>query len=148
MVAGGWAATDNDNIVSAVAEKLTADEPDTGIIDQVALEAIHSLQTEGNEDILTRIINIYLSDAPQQMIKLQQALDDQDAVGLRNIAHSLKSSSANLGAMQLSALFKELEEKARLNSLLGTGELFDRAEIEFSKVAGQLKKQRADYETS
>lgn len=115
------------------------EETPKGMINRTALEAIRNLQSEGNPDILARIVNLYLENTPEQLTKLQRALDTQDAVTLRNIAHNLKSSSANLGAMQLSALCKDLEEKARHNSLMGTTEIVSRIRHVYELVAHELK---------
>lgn len=108
------------------------------IIEPAALEAIRSLQKEGKEDILAQIINLYLADAPQQISQLQHAFETQDAGTLRNIAHSLKSSSATLGAIGLSILFKELEEQAQNDSLTGAGDIIERIGTDFELVAQQL----------
>jgi HPt (histidine-containing phosphotransfer) domain-containing protein len=69
---------------------------------------------------------------------LHRALQDKDAATVRIVAHSLKSSSANLGALGLSALFKDLEEKARNNSLVGAFELIALVESEFKKTIEPL----------
>ena len=139
---------DSNNTISAVAKTAPDSEMETNVIDQTALDAIRSLQAEGSEDILTRIIDIYLSDTPTQMTYLQKALNEKDTETVRTVAHSLKSSSANLGATVFSTLMKELEEKGRRRSLAGAGRLFNRAQTELTKVTAQLKKNRAVYETS
>lgn len=72
------------------------------------LEVITMLQ-DAIGDSLHKIINLYLTDAPQDLIRMQQALSSNDLDTLRRLAHSLKSSSANLGAMQTSALAADLE---------------------------------------
>ena len=129
-----------------VAETTHLDDSEDEILDRAALHNIRSLQSEGAEDILTRIIDLYLNDAPGQLEQLQQALHKQDATAVRSVAHSLKSSSANLGATVLSTLLKELEEKGRRNSLMGASELFNRIETEFTKAKVQLEKEKNKYE--
>lgn len=104
------------------------------LISRKELENIRALQTDDAPDLLTRIITLYLEDTPKQMDRLYQALRNENSGEVRSIAHSLKSSSANLGAMPLSALFKEIENKGRNNSLHKATELFARAENEYQKV--------------
>ncbi len=120
---------------------VTVDSEITGtdVIDQKALENIRALQSEGAEDILTRIITLFLDDTPKQLEKLHQALRDKDANTVRSIAHSLKSSSASLGALRMSTLLKELEEKGRTNSLVGAPELFVQVKNEFQKTIEALQ---------
>ncbi len=61
-------------------------------------------------DSLGRIVDLYLSDVPQTINEMRAALKNDDLVTVRRLAHSLKSSSANLGAMQTSASASELEQ--------------------------------------
>ena len=131
---------------TGVAETTPLDISEDEILDRAALNNIRSLQAEGAEDILTRIIDLFLNEAPGQLEQLQKALHKKDAKAVRSVAHSLKSSSANLGATVLSSLLKELEEKGRRNSLMGTRELFNRIETEFTKAKVQLQKEKTEDE--
>jgi len=63
-----------------------------------------------------------------------QSVEKGDAKGLQIAAHSLKSSSAYIGAMRLSALAKDLEMMGRSNSLNGAPELAKMLKDEFSQV--------------
>ncbi len=108
-------------------------------IDRKVLDNIRALQTEGAEDILTRIITLFLEGMPNQLKKLDQALRANDVNTVHSIAHTLKSSSANLGALKLSVMFKDLEERSRKNVLLETTGLFEQVENEFQKTQKLLK---------
>jgi len=58
---------------------------------------------------VNKVIGANLADAPPRIAQLRVAADACDAEALRQAAHALKSSSANVGAEQLAALCKELE---------------------------------------
>jgi len=120
-------------------EKLYDDEQSEELISRKKLDKIRSLQIEGAPDILTRIIHLYLRDTPGKLNELYQALQADDAAEVRSVAHNLKSSCANLGAVYLSALFKEIEHKGYTNSLQGTGQLFARAVRESQKIIEPLR---------
>lgn len=109
------------------------------VLDPKALNNIRSLQGEGTEDILTQIIKLFLDDTPDQITRLNQALESKDAGTVRNIAHSLKSSSANLGAMKLSELLKKLEENGRNNALDDSYEILHEIKQTFHQAAAALK---------
>jgi len=64
-----------------------------------------------------RLIAVFLEDTPRLIQALENAAVKPDYAGLREAAHSLKSSSANLGAMSLSAAAKRVELGARAESL-------------------------------
>ncbi len=78
-----------------------AQEFDTEVLDTLK-EAIG--------DSLTKIINLYLTDTPNTLQQMQQALNQDDYETVGRLAHSLKSSSANLGALQVSNLAINLEQ--------------------------------------
>ena len=60
-----------------------------------------------------RIIQVFLEDAPRLIAELEAASAAPDLEAMRAAAHSLKSSSANLGALALSAAAKRIELGAR-----------------------------------
>lgn len=135
-----WLPADRQqSLQGASREDFDQNDSINNVIDPKALSDIHSLQSEGSEDILTQIINLYLEETPIQLTRLQQALDSKDAVTIRNIAHSLKSGSANLGARKLSELCKKMEEKGRNNSLEDSYELLHTIKQNFNQVATTLK---------
>ena len=78
---------------------------------------------------------MFLDDAPRHIAALEEAALAPDLAALREHAHSLKSSSANLGAMQLSAAAKRVELGARTGTL-------DRPAVEVAKIAWEFKRAR------
>ncbi len=81
-------------------------------LDYKALDKIARLQRPGGENILEQVITIFLTNSAEQLNLLEQAIEDKDKKQIKSIAHSIKSSSANLGAHKLSALCKSLETKS------------------------------------
>ncbi len=79
------------------------------IIDQDVLD---DLRTMLGDEVDT-LIDLFLDDTPRLLDALENAVDGPDYDALRDAAHSLKSSSANLGAMSLSAAAKRIELGAR-----------------------------------
>ncbi len=108
------------------------------IIDQKALDNIRALQEEG-EDLLNKIITIFLNDAPERLKELREAVNSRDAPSVNRSAHTLKSSCAHLGALKLSSLFKEMEAMGRTNSLEHASELLSQVESEFVEVEAALR---------
>ena len=60
-----------------------------------------------------RIVEAYLQEAPRQVALLESAALHGDVAAAGAIAHSLKSSSANVGAMVLVEAAKRIEQLAR-----------------------------------
>jgi len=63
------------------------------------------------------LIRIYLEDSPKLIQQLQAALHNKDSVALVGPSHTLKSSSANLGAVKLSKIAMAIEKGARAGDL-------------------------------
>ena len=62
------------------------------------LDQLSALRTNGKPELLARTINLYLVESPKLIQKLKQAVGASDAPEIARSAHSLKSSSANVGA--------------------------------------------------
>ena len=72
------------------------------------------------------------------LARLREAIERADATGVREAAHALKSSSANVGAIRLSSLFKELEALGRSGSVEGAPESVGAIDAEFARVKEAL----------
>jgi len=84
------------------------------------------------------LIDAYLEDTEQFVQAMQDACDCDDLNAIEMPAHSMKSSSANVGAMRLSSLARELEEKIRSGN--HDGVLIQVAAVveEFARVSREL----------
>ena len=89
------------------------------------------MQQPGSPSILDRVINIFLSESPEIVKSINDAIADADGKALLEAAHSLKSSSANLGAWQLSGLCRELESLGKENNIQQASLLLDQLDEQF-----------------
>ncbi|MDM7913098.1 MAG: response regulator, partial [Methanotrichaceae archaeon] len=113
-------------------------ENEDSAIDQQALAELRKLQMEGEPDIVQELGSMFLERAPARISAMKEALARGDAGALKREAHNLKSSSANLGALRLSGLCKDLEIIGRSGELQGAQELMERAEAEYERVRTAL----------
>ena len=109
------------------------------VIDRSVLASLRELQDEGDPDIIAEVGGLFIKHSPEKVNAIMQSVERGDAKGLQISAHSLKSSSAYVGAMRLSALAKELELMGRSNSLEGARELAQRLKTEFTQVMTVLE---------
>lgn len=96
------------------------------LIDDVAIEAITSLQKPGKPDLFAKIVTLFEQNSPDLIESIVAAPDNGDADSARAAAHSLKSSSAYLGAVEFSGLCKRIETAARENDLTREIEAIER----------------------
>ncbi len=86
------------------------------------------------------LVSVFLEDAPKSLQKLEQAAASNDNDALVGPAHSLKSTSANLGAMELSAQAKHIEFGARQKTLQDSPGLVMNLVQEFRRAETELRK--------
>ena len=107
-------------------------------LDQKALDEIRTLEANGVAGLFDNIINIYLESSPELVAALRSAVEKRDASGLHAAAHSLKSTSASLGARYLASLCRELEAKGRSEDVESAAPVLDELMIEFERVTAAL----------
>ena len=115
--------------------------PEASIIDFNALDNIRSLESPDNPGILGRVIEIYLQEAPEIIRLLRRAVSAEDAETVRQKAHYLKSSSANLGASMLAELCKDLEFMGKNVTLEKAGMILGKIEASFRQIKTVLQEQ-------
>ncbi len=111
--------------------------PEPAPIDREALEIIRSLGSE-EEDLLGQVVGLYREQAPLHLAGMSESLASGDPQGLFRAAHTLKSSSANLGALKLSELCLELENRGRNNQLQGAEGVLEALRDEYARVEAAL----------
>lgn len=83
------------------------------VLDRGVLDELHAVIG----DAALQIVAVFLEDAPAMVRQLQQAAQNGDEPRLQALAHTLKSSSANVGVLSLSAVAQRIEHEARAGSL-------------------------------
>jgi PAS domain S-box-containing protein len=101
-------------------------------------EQVQDLQQLGNPEVLRRAITAYLTDAPQRLTTIRQAMISGDVAALKQAAHSLKGSSATLGFMSLAACCQELEAIGHMHALDQASSCLTRVEAEYDAVQRTL----------
>ena len=126
------------------AQPVAPSSADAGdVLDRQVLDELGMLRTNGKPELLARTINLYLVESPKLMQKLKQAASAGDAPEMVRSAHSLKSSSANVGAKVLSQYCADVEVSARRVDTASAARIVAKAEVEHGRVQSAL---RAEFE--
>ena len=112
---------------------ITPPPPDT--LDTATLVDLEDIM--GDE--LVTLVDAYLRDGETRMRNLQEAAARGDSAEVGKLAHSLKSSSANLGAMPLSTRARQVEEAARNGMLANPMDSVAALEKLYANAATALK---------
>lgn len=105
------------------------------VLEPQALASLQALDPSGAGRLLERIVEAYRGSVDRLVPQLRDAMQRQDLAGVRHVAHTLKSSSASLGAVELSATCAAVEAMAREQRLEG---LAPRVDVLCDQVAAVL----------
>jgi CheY-like chemotaxis protein/HPt (histidine-containing phosphotransfer) domain-containing protein len=108
------------------------------VLDEGALDQIRALQRPGRPSVLEKVVKLYLDDSLKLVEALRQAVHQGDAQAVQQAAHTLKSSSANLGATELATLCRELESLGRQGCLEPAAALMQQLETTYPGVRQAL----------
>jgi HPt (histidine-containing phosphotransfer) domain-containing protein len=78
---------------------------------------LREMDEHGGVGLLSQLLAAYEESSDYSLQRMSAALDEGDAKALRQLAHSLKSGAANLGADAVAACCRESEHRARNEEL-------------------------------
>ncbi len=99
--------------------------------------------TGGDLAFVDELIDTFFDDATVQLEAMRQAAASGDAAAMVRPAHSLKSTSANVGATTLADLCRSLEADGRAGSVVDGPGRVQACEAAFAEVRTALLAQRA-----
>lgn len=87
------------------------------VLDSQAIDNLRSLGDDGDDSFVKEIIGIYLEDIPERLAALKTARATDDRALYVRSAHTIKGSSANVGAAEVKHLSEKLEQRAKQETL-------------------------------
>ncbi len=103
------------------------------------LDQFRELDPGGGLGLIKEIMTVYLDSSLGLLRQVEQGLIAGDADALRRAAHSLKSSSANVGAEKLSKLFLELEVMGRDGLLTAAMPVLDETRQAYAEATEEMR---------
>lgn len=116
------------------------------VLDPVALGRLTELDPKGENRLLERVLQAFQTSVARLRPQLDAARRDGDRAAIRLVVHTLKSSSASIGAMRLSQLCAQIETSIRNETdedLSGPLAALDDALDGASRAIDALLKERA-----
>ena len=114
--------------------------PDHPIVDLDAIASLRDLNPGDNGEFLREIVGIYFEDTPKRIAEMKACLASGDVATFTRAAHTIKGSSANVGAQALRAVAERLEYASRKEGLGGLAALVAECEAQFGRAAAELRK--------
>ena len=113
------------------------------MLDEAALQRLRDLDPAGKNHLLDRVLVAFESSVARLGAQLVEARVKNDMQSVRHAVHTLKSSSASIGALRLSRLCAEIEAAVRQEAFAGLPSLLDDVDRELVVVLQALLPMRA-----
>lgn len=104
--------------------------------DPAALERLHRW---GGDALRTQIVEMFLARAPDQIAAALAAAERGDAEEVRKIAHTLKSSAGQLGALSVQRLCQDAERRAEAGEVASLAPLAHALGTELERYRAWLR---------
>lgn len=114
--------------------------PPPALLDPEAIRRLRELDPSGGNKLLERVVNAFSSSLERLLPDLARGREGDvvDLSVVRHVSHTLKSSSASLGAMALSARCADIEVMARDGRTDGLSEQLDAMLQDIQQVRAAL----------
>jgi HPt (histidine-containing phosphotransfer) domain-containing protein len=123
--------------VETTGEAIQSDHNQEALLDD---ETISQLTAES--ELFCELIDLFLPDSAAKIETINRALHQGDAVLAARLAHTLKGTSANMGASQLSHRVAQMETAIHAQQLPKARELCIEVQSAFEKVRHALETER------
>lgn len=110
-------------------------------IDHSVLDQIRAIAPPG-QDLVGNIINLFIDESERLKQCLVTAVNDGNCEAVQEYAHSLKSCSANVGALRVASLSHEMESAGRDAEKPRLAELLPGLVDDLEKATAELKRMR------
>lgn len=117
-------------------------EPIGHALDPQMLKEIRDLQMEDQPDFLTELIDMWLVDSQNFMNMIRHLLANHNLVDMCRPVHSLKGTSANLGAVFLPGLCSEMEALIEKGDIVGVEAYLPKLDAEYQRVRAAMMRER------
>jgi CheY-like chemotaxis protein len=107
-------------------------------VDATALDTLVELERGGSPGLLERVVDAFVPSSLQLTARIRESIAAGDPERMAKAAHTLKSSSAQVGGAKLAAISKEIESLGRAGSVEGANELFDALSLALESVHEDL----------
>jgi len=107
------------------------------VLDADCIDSLRNLGGPDEPDLLLELIELYLDDASGRMKDLASAMREADLEAVGRVAHTLKSSSANMGALIFADLCRDIECNVREG--VPVDELVRQSQESFDQVCAALR---------
>ena len=109
------------------------------VLDEASLQRLHELDPQGTNRVVERVLRAFEASLQRLLPQSAQALGRGDHEAVRHVVHTLKSSSASVGALELSRYCGEIENRLRAHQADGLEPLLAGLQAEGERVLAAVR---------
>lgn len=115
-------------------QAVTPPTQEEAVLDLQVLNRLRAMVGENDPAFLREVLAEYLEETPKLITEMVTSIASENAPVLQRAAHTLKSTSATIGAMQLSQRCKQLEAFGKASDFQGAREGITPLQSEYEQV--------------
>jgi HPt (histidine-containing phosphotransfer) domain-containing protein len=112
---------------------------DVAVLDANTLAELRE-SVGGDDAFIADLVATYCAEAPEHLAAMSAAAEARDAAAVVRPAHTLKSSSAALGALRLAQMAREIEMSGRNGQSEGLSEQVAAASATWQQTLEEIKR--------
>ncbi|NEO83897.1 MAG: response regulator [Spirulina sp. SIO3F2] len=116
--------------------------PVSPVLDPVVLDELRVIGGDAADELLCDLFDAYLEDSVDLLQQIENSLANQDAHQLQHAAHTLKSSSASLGANGFAKICQTLESLGRQGTTVGGDQNLPELLAQYEQVKQAIQAER------
>jgi HPt (histidine-containing phosphotransfer) domain-containing protein len=113
--------------------------PGNPAVDPEAIEQLRFLEDEDQPNVVAELVQLFVEHTPPKITAIRDGIAQGDAGAIKRAAHSLKGSSANVGATGMQYVCEQIEQAASGGDLGPATELLPLLEQEVAVVIEALQ---------
>jgi signal transduction histidine kinase/CheY-like chemotaxis protein/HPt (histidine-containing phosphotransfer) domain-containing protein len=141
---GASGAAANEAAASTPSATGQTDRALDDILDPTTVQRLRALTKPDGPDMFAQLADQFTRSSSQQVQDLEAAIHNMDAMTVKRTAHSLKSSSASMGALKLSDHFRRIEHAGKDADLTTAEAALGDVQAELDQVHRALRTLRDD----
>jgi HPt (histidine-containing phosphotransfer) domain-containing protein len=118
------------------------------VLDAACLAELRALDPDGKAHLVQRVLATYQTSLVRLVDQLRQARTESAWEQVSRVAHTLKSSSASIGALVFAGVCADIERLLRAGDPAAAALLLDRFGTEAGRVEIAVRDQLAAFEVS
>ena len=113
------------------------------VLDPQPLARLRELDPDGQSKLLARVAQAFATSVARLLPQMKTAFEAGDVAAIHHVAHTLKSSSASIGALELSRLCADCERRVRESRADGLDAVLDALTLQIGRAVQALKHELA-----